>query len=182
MPGRRKALSDRAPVVATLLVPLSLLGQGCERQRPAGPVVPAKSPEATVDDASARPKTSAPKAEEGRSSAAPESGPVEATVVTDASFADFTAAGVRLVDFWSPGCPPCRVQGPIVEKLAKDFTGRAAIGKLRVDLNRAAPGRFGIMYIPTLIVFKDGEEVRRLTGLQNEATLTAAVEEALRGK
>ena len=147
MPGSKKTLLRGLSAVAALLVPISLLGQGCEKRRTAAPA---------------------------------KLGGSAATVVTDADFTEFTANGVAFVDFWSPRCPPCRAQGPIVEKLANDLAGKAAIGKLRVDRNPAVPGQFAIRYIPTLIVFKGGEEVKRFTGLQNEATLVAALEEALR--
>jgi thioredoxin 1 len=71
------------------------------------------------------------------------------------------------------------VQGPIVAKLAGQFAGRATIGKLDVDSNPKVPTEFGLMYIPTLIVFKDGKELKRFTGLTQEATLVAELEEAL---
>ncbi len=99
--------------------------------------------------------------------------------LTDANFSSVTASGVVLVDFWSPRCPPCRTQGPIVDGLAKKFAGRATIGKLNVDSNRAAPAKFRIRAIPTLILLKDGEEVRRFVGLESEQVLAAALEEAL---
>jgi len=102
-----------------------------------------------------------------------------AVAVTDANFAELTGKGVALVDFWAERCPPCRLQGPIVEKLAGQFDGRATIGKLDVDSNHEAPTEFGLMYIPTLIVFKDGKELKRFTGLQQEAALAAELEVAL---
>ncbi len=102
--------------------------------------------------------------------------------VTDANFAEITGKGVALVDFWAERCPPCRVQGPVVEKLAEKFAGRATVGKLDVDSNPRVPTEFGLMYIPTLIVFRDGEEAKRFTGLTNEATLTSVLEEALGGE
>ena len=102
-----------------------------------------------------------------------------AVAVTDADFAEVTGKGVALVDFWAESCPPCRVQGPIVDKLAGDFAGRAAVGKLDVDSNPRVPTEFGVMYIPTLIVFRDGKELKRFTGLTQEATLVSELEEAL---
>ena len=102
-----------------------------------------------------------------------------AVKVTDASFAELTGKGVALVDFWAERCPPCRVQGPIVEKIAGQFAGRAAIGKLDVDSNPKVPTDFGLMYIPTLIVFKDGKELKRFRGLTQEAALVSELEEAL---
>jgi thioredoxin 1 len=107
-----------------------------------------------------------------------------ALTVTDANFAEVAGKGVVLVDFWAERCPPCRVQGPIVEKLAGEFAGRAAIGKLDVDAsaNRRTPREFRIVYIPTLIIFRDGREVKRFVGLQSEAALASALEEAVRGE
>ncbi len=96
--------------------------------------------------------------------------------VTDENFADLTGQGVALVDFWAERCPPCHVQGPIVEKLAGEFSGRAVIGKLDVDSNPRVPTEFGLMYIPTLIVFKGGKEVERFTGLTPEDTLREILE------
>jgi thioredoxin 1 len=88
------------------------------------------------------------------------------------------------VDFWAERCPPCRMQGPIVEKLAERLAGRATICKLDVDAraNRRTPRKFRIMYIPTLIIFKDGKEVKRFVGLQQEAALASALEEALQSE
>ena len=105
-----------------------------------------------------------------------------AVEVTDANFAELTGKGVALVDFWAERCPPCRMQGPIVDRLAGQFAGRATIGKLDVDSNRRVPTEFGLMYIPTLIVFRDGREVKRFVGLQSEAALASALEEAVRGE
>lgn len=102
-----------------------------------------------------------------------------AVEVTDANFAALTGVGVALVDFWAERCPPCRVQGPIVQKLAGEFAGRATVASFDVDSNPRVPTEFGLMYIPTLIIFKDGEEVTRFTGLTQKAALASALEEAL---
>ena len=102
-----------------------------------------------------------------------------AVEVTDANFAELTGKGVALVDFWAKRCPPCRMQGPIVDKVAGQLAGRAMVGKCDVDSNREAPTEFGLMYIPTLILFKDGKELKRFTGLQQEAALVSELEGAL---
>ena len=98
---------------------------------------------------------------------------------TDANFDELTRQGVALVDFWALRCPPCRLQGPIVETVAESFAGRAAVGKLDVDSNSKVPARFALQFIPTLVILKDGEEVKRFTGLQQEATLASALEGAI---
>jgi thioredoxin 1 len=102
--------------------------------------------------------------------------PVE---LTDANFAQMTASGVVLVDFWAAWCPACTLQGPAVDSLASRFAGRALVGKLNTDANRATAAKFGISGIPTLIIFRDGRKVKRLVGLQSEASLSAALEKAL---
>ena len=69
-----------------------------------------------------------------------------------------------LVDFWAPWCGPCRALGPIVESVGKAYSEVARVVKLNVDDNPAVTERYGIRAIPTLIVFKDGEEKERLIG------------------
>ena len=188
MLGKREALQGGSLAVAVLLVTLALLGQGCERWRTEKQAEPAGSSAVTAEEGTSPGPPAEPTRQADRPVTSveekPEPEPVEATVVTDASFAEVTRKGVVLVDFWAERCPPCRMQGPIVEGLAKKFAGRATIGKLDVDANasRRTPRKFRIMYIPTLIIFKDGREVKRFTGLQSKATLTAALEEALRGE
>jgi thioredoxin 1 len=69
-----------------------------------------------------------------------------------------------LVDFWAPWCGPCRMIAPIVEELAQKYDGRAVIAKINTDENVEVAGKLGIMGIPTVILFKDGQEVDRLVG------------------
>jgi len=99
----------------------------------------------------------------------------EVVAVTDANFAEVTAKGVALVDFYSDSCPPCRIQGPIVEALGPKFAGRATMGKLDVYKAGKTAQRFGVRSIPTLIIFKDGKEVKRLVGLTKERALAAEI-------
>ena len=100
--------------------------------------------------------------------------------LTDDSFDDTVAKGVVLVDMWAPWCAPCLMQGPIIEKVAKAIGEKASVAKLDVDQGRAVAGRLGVHSIPTLILFKDGDEVRRFVGVQSEAVLVSAIEKALK--
>ncbi len=71
-----------------------------------------------------------------------------------------------LVDFWSPTCPPCLAIAPIIEEIAKEFEGKARVGKLNVVENPKVAQQYTIMGVPTLIIFKNGEIVERATGLK----------------
>ncbi len=95
--------------------------------------------------------------------------------LTDTTFKDVIGTGVTLVDFWATWCPPCRMQGPIIEKVADSLDQQAVVAKLDVDANPMAANQFGVSSIPTLIVFKDGQEVKRFVGLQQEPELVSAV-------
>ncbi|GDY12786.1 thioredoxin [Planctomycetota bacterium] len=92
---------------------------------------------------------------------------------TDANFATEVLASDKpvLVDFWAPWCQPCRMVGPIVEKLAKDLDGQVKIGKLNVDDNPAIPGEYGISGIPAMLLFKGGKVVAQTSGFQPEPRL-----------
>lgn len=92
--------------------------------------------------------------------------------LTDANFTATVREGVTLVDFWAPWCPPCRAQGPIVEKLANAFDGKAVVAKVNVDEEGESATKYGVSSIPTLVVLKDGKEVKRFVGLQQEEDLT----------
>lgn len=96
-------------------------------------------------------------------------------VLSEANFNTEIAAGTVLVDFWAPWCGPCRMIGPIVEELAEDFAGKAKICKLNVDDNNATAVKYNVMTIPTLIIFKDGNEVERIVGVRPKPELAAAV-------
>lgn len=87
--------------------------------------------------------------------------------------------GMVLVDFSAPWCAPCRLQEPILERLAGNFKGRAAVLIVNADESRDMAMRFDITSIPTLILLKNGRELRRFIGLQSMETLSRAVEEAL---
>jgi thioredoxin 1 len=95
--------------------------------------------------------------------------------LTDANIATETGTGVVLVDFWAPWCGPCIRQSPIIEKVAAAMTGLAKVGKCDVDKAPEAAARFDVKGIPTLVILKDGKEVERFSGIQQEATLIEAL-------
>lgn len=78
-----------------------------------------------------------------------------------------------LVDFWATWCGPCLMIAPLLEEIAEENAEALTIAKLDVDTNPATPGKFGVMGIPTLILFKDGEDVERITGYMPKDRLWA---------
>jgi thioredoxin 1 len=100
-------------------------------------------------------------------------------IFTDSTFEEQTTGKVSLVDFWAVWCGPCRQQGPIIDRLAEQLKDKPyVIGKLDVDSNGKIAGQFGVSSIPTLVVLKDGKEVKRFVGVQDADTLKKALESA----
>lgn len=87
--------------------------------------------------------------------------------------------GVTLVDLNVPWCRHCRVQEPIIKKIAKQFEGKATIIEINVDDNRETAAGLSIHSIPTLIIYKDGREIKRLFGIQSEESLTQVIANVL---
>ncbi len=97
--------------------------------------------------------------------------------VTDSNFEQTIKDNkVVLVDFWANWCGPCRALAPTISELAKEYSGKVLIGKLDVDENPATAEKFQVFSIPTMILFKDGQEAERLVGLcpKNRITDTLA--------
>jgi len=84
-----------------------------------------------------------------------------------------------IIDFWAPWCAPCRVVGPIVDDLAKEFSGKVKVGKMNVDENQQTAGNFGIMSIPTVLYFKKGQPVDSVVGAQSKEVIKQKMENLL---
>jgi thioredoxin 1 len=96
--------------------------------------------------------------------------------VTDSNFDEVIKENVLVViDCWAVWCAPCRMIGPIIEELAKDYAGKIVFGKLNVDQNRNVPLKHQIMSIPTILVFKDGELVDRVVGAMPRKILESRI-------
>ena len=98
-------------------------------------------------------------------------------VLTDSSFEQAVekGKGVTLVDFWAEWCGPCKMIAPIVEQIASENEGKITVGKVDVDANGETAMKFGVMSIPTLSLFKDGEPVERLVGYRPKEQLMAKI-------
>ena len=99
------------------------------------------------------------------------------TPVTDSEFElqVLKSQGLVLVDFWAEWCGPCRALGPKLEEISNELNGKAKILKLNIDENPDAPANYGVRGIPTMIVFKNGEEVEQIVGNQPKDTILSAL-------
>ncbi|THE14691.1 thioredoxin [Bacillus timonensis] len=93
------------------------------------------------------------------------------TNVTDQTFDTETKEGVVLADFWAPWCGPCKMIAPVLEELDSEIGDKVKIVKLDVDDNQETAAKFGVMSIPTLLVFKNGEVVDKVVGYQPKEAL-----------
>ena len=101
--------------------------------------------------------------------------------LTDSNFEELVLKSDKpvLVDFWAEWCGPCRMVGPIVDELSKDFEGVAKVGKVNVDQNSAISSNYGIRNIPTLLIFKNGQIVDKHVGVAQKSVLSEKIKAQL---
>ena len=101
--------------------------------------------------------------------------------LTDATFEKDVLKSTNpvLVDFWAPWCGPCRMLGPIVQEVSKEYEGRVVVGKLNPDDNPAVASRFNISAIPTMLLFKGGQVVDQLVGVHTKADIKKKLDNLL---
>ena len=87
--------------------------------------------------------------------------------LTEKNFDSVIGSGITLVDFWASWCGPCKMQGPIIDQLGDKYEGKFKVAKVNVDDEPSIAASFGVMSIPTLIVFNDGDEMVRRVGVQS---------------
>ena len=99
--------------------------------------------------------------------------------LNESNFSAETQEGLVIVDFWAPWCGPCRKLGPILEEVAKELEGKVKVCKLNTDENTQIAQDFAISAIPSVIVFKDGEALERMVGLNPKSTIISNIEKHL---
>lgn len=84
-----------------------------------------------------------------------------------------------VVDFWAPWCGPCRIVSPLIEELAKEYEGKVKVGKLNVDDNPQTAQTYGVMSIPSVLLFKSGQPVKTMVGAQAKDNYKKAIDESI---
>ena len=97
--------------------------------------------------------------------------------VTDSTLPSEVQDGITLVDFWAPWCGPCKMLGPVLEELAAEFAPKIKIAKLNIDENKVIASQLGIMSIPTMVLYKNGQPVEKIVGYQPKEVLKAYLTE-----
>ena len=95
------------------------------------------------------------------------------------NFSASIATGVTLVDFWAEWCGPCRMLAPAIDAIAAEYEGKALVAKVDVDESQNLAVKYSVQSIPTLLVFKDGKEVKRFIGVTQKGDITGAIDTAL---
>ena len=99
--------------------------------------------------------------------------------VTDTSLASEVKKGITLVDFWAPWCGPCKMLGPVLEELEEEFTPNIKIAKLNIDENNVVASQLGIMSIPTMVLYQDGQPIEKIVGYQPKEVLKEYLSEKI---
>ncbi|MCB1111415.1 MAG: thioredoxin [Chlamydiales bacterium] len=97
----------------------------------------------------------------------------------DENFQDTISQGVTLVDFYADWCGPCRMIAPLIEEIAVEMQGKATVGKLDIESSQATPAKYEVHSIPTIIIFKDGQEFKRLVGVHAKEDFVSMINEAV---
>ena len=101
-------------------------------------------------------------------------------ILTDSNFKrEIAKYPILLVDFWAPWCGPCRMVSPIIEQLAREYSGRVAFGKVNVDENQMISSSYAIQSIPTMMIFKNGKAVDTMIGALPKAEIEMKLEQQL---
>ena len=105
----------------------------------------------------------------------------KAIQITNRTFDEKVSSSSRpvLVDFWAEWCAPCRMLSPTIDQIAEDYDGKVTVGKINIDEEPELAQRFGVMSIPTLILFKDGSIVSRSVGVVGKDKIAAMLDAAL---
>ncbi|HJS68188.1 MAG TPA: thioredoxin [Nitrososphaera sp.] len=104
----------------------------------------------------------------------------EPVILTDSNFKiEIAKYPIMLVDFWAPWCGPCRIVSPIIEQLAREYSGKVAFGKVNVDENQMISASFGIQSIPTMMMFKNGKAVDVMVGALPKAQIEMKLKQQL---
>ncbi len=99
--------------------------------------------------------------------------------ITDANFNTVVNKGVTLVDFWAPWCAPCRMLTPIINEVAEAMKDKAQVGKINIDENKRVAAHLGVRSIPTIMIFKDGELKKQITGVRPKQALIKEIEKQI---